>query len=88
MISRFRSASPISSEICRPLTHCKSIGTLGEYWRTKVKGRDATLDETAAFLCRAGTPLEVAAKAKELGLKWQMGGTRRKPKPSADDQHQ
>jgi hypothetical protein len=39
----------------------------------------ATLEETASLLCRAGTPLEVAAKAKELGLKWQMGGMRRKP---------
>ncbi len=28
----------------------------------------ASLEETAAFLCRAGTPVEVAAKAKELGL--------------------
>ena len=44
----------------------------------------ATLEETAAFLCRAGTPMDVAAKAKELGLKWQMGGVRRKPEPSAD----
>jgi hypothetical protein len=41
----------------------------------------ATLEETAAFLCRAGTPIDVAAKAKELGLKWQMGGVRRKPRP-------
>jgi hypothetical protein len=46
----------------------------------------ATLEETAAFLCRSGTPMDVAAKAKELGLKWQMGGTRRKPKPSDDQQ--
>jgi hypothetical protein len=37
------------------------------------------LQETASFLCRAGTPLDVAAKAKELGLEWQKGGTRRKP---------
>jgi hypothetical protein len=44
----------------------------------------ASLEETAAFLCRAGTPFEVAAKARELGLKWQTGGVRRKPK--ADDQ--
>jgi hypothetical protein len=27
-----------------------------------------SLDETASFLCRAGAPDEVAAKAKELGL--------------------
>jgi hypothetical protein len=50
----------------------------------------ASLEETAAFLCRAGTPLEVAAKAKELGLKWQAGGTRRKPdkwaKPTEDEE--
>jgi hypothetical protein len=39
----------------------------------------ASLDETAAFLCRAGTPFEVATKAKALGLKWQTGGSRRKP---------
>jgi hypothetical protein len=39
----------------------------------------ASLEETAAFLCRAGTPFEVAAKAKELGLKWQAGGKPRKP---------
>jgi hypothetical protein len=44
----------------------------------------ASLEETAAFLCRAGTPFEVAAKARELRLKWQTGGVRRKPK--ADDQ--
>jgi hypothetical protein len=51
----------------------------------------ASLEETAAFLCRAGTPFEVAAKAKELGLKWQAGGTRRKPdkwpaKPTEDEE--
>jgi hypothetical protein len=40
-----------------------------------------SLEETAEFLCRAGTPMDVAAKAKELDLKWQMGGTKRKPKP-------
>jgi putative tryptophan/tyrosine transport system substrate-binding protein len=28
----------------------------------------ASLEETAAFHCRAGTPFEVAAKAKELGF--------------------
>jgi hypothetical protein len=39
----------------------------------------ATLEETAKFRCRAGSPMDVAAKAKELGLKWQMGGTRGKP---------
>ena len=39
----------------------------------------ASLSETASFLCRAGTEFEVAAKAEELGLKWQMGGRRRKP---------
>jgi hypothetical protein len=44
----------------------------------------ASLEETAAFLCRAGTPFEVAAKARELRLKWQTGGVRRNPK--ADDQ--
>jgi hypothetical protein len=46
----------------------------------------ATLEETGAFLCRAGTLLEVAAKAKELGLRWQTGGSPRKPKPPADQQ--
>jgi hypothetical protein len=40
----------------------------------------ATFEETAEFLCRAGTWEDVAAKAKELGLKWQMGGRRRKAK--------
>ena len=40
----------------------------------------ATLEETAGFLCRSGDPLAVAKKAKELGLKWQRGGVRRKPK--------
>ena len=39
----------------------------------------ASLSETASFLCRAGTEFDVAAKAEELGLKWQMGGRRRKP---------
>jgi hypothetical protein len=42
----------------------------------------ATIEETAEFLCRARTWKDVAAKAKELGLKWQMGGRRRKPKGS------
>jgi len=50
----------------------------------------ASLEETAAFPCRAGTPFEVAAKAEELGLKWQVGGTRRKPdkwaKPTEDEE--
>jgi hypothetical protein len=40
----------------------------------------ATLEETAMFLCRSGEPFAVAKKAKELGLKWQQGGRRRKPK--------
>jgi hypothetical protein len=44
----------------------------------------STLEETAAFLCRAGTPFEVARKAKELGLHWQKGGQKRKGRaPSA-----
>ena len=38
----------------------------------------ATLEEGASFLCRAGTSLEVAEKAKELGLSWQTGGRKRK----------
>ncbi len=38
----------------------------------------ATLEGAASFLCRAGTPLEVARKAKELGLRWQKGGRKRK----------
>jgi len=40
----------------------------------------ATLKATADFLCRSGDPLAVAKKAKELGLRWQQGGVRRKPK--------
>jgi hypothetical protein len=40
----------------------------------------ATLPEAAMFLCRSGAPLEVAKRAKELSLKWQQGGVRRKPK--------
>jgi hypothetical protein len=43
-----------------------------------------SLEETAAFLCRGGTLFEVAAKAKELGLRWQTGGVPRKPKPPGD----
>jgi hypothetical protein len=39
-----------------------------------------SLQETAQFLCRSGTELDVAAKAKALGLKWQSGGHRRKLK--------
>ena len=39
----------------------------------------ASLSEAASFLCRAGTEFGVAAKAEELGLKWQMGGRPRKP---------
>jgi hypothetical protein len=39
-----------------------------------------TLPNTAMFLCRSGTPFEVAERAKKLGLKWQRGGVRRKPK--------
>jgi hypothetical protein len=39
-----------------------------------------TLEEAAGFLCRSGDPLAVAKKAKELGLTWQRGGVRRKPK--------
>jgi hypothetical protein len=38
-----------------------------------------TLEQPASFLCRAGTAFDVARKAKELGLKWQRGGVRRKP---------
>jgi hypothetical protein len=38
----------------------------------------ATLEETASFLCRARTPLEVVHEAKELGLPWQRGGVKRK----------
>jgi hypothetical protein len=30
------------------------------------------LAETARFLCRSGTPDDVARKATELGLKWQQ----------------
>jgi hypothetical protein len=33
----------------------------------------SSLQEAAEFLCRSGTPLDVAAKAKELGLRWQTG---------------
>jgi hypothetical protein len=40
----------------------------------------ATLKETADFLCRSGDPLAVAKKAKEVRLKWQQGGQRRKAK--------
>jgi hypothetical protein len=29
-----------------------------------------SLEEVAEFLCRSGTPLDVDAKAKELGLTW------------------
>ena len=50
----------------------------GAPWSETAHG--VSLEETASFLCRAGAPFEVAAKAKELGLKWQMGGKRRKPK--------
>jgi hypothetical protein len=32
-----------------------------------------SLEETSEFLCRSGTPFDVAAKAKELGLTWQPG---------------
>ena len=35
----------------------------------------ATLEETAEFLYRSGTWKEVVAKAKELGLTWQEGGS-------------
>ena len=41
----------------------------------------ADLEQTATFLCRAGTPDDVARKAAELGLKWQ----RRASKGSIDD---
>jgi hypothetical protein len=37
-----------------------------------------SLEEVAEFLCRSGTPLDVDAKAKELGLTWQTGGMPRK----------
>jgi hypothetical protein len=36
-----------------------------------------SLDETASFLCRSGTPDEVARKAAELGLKWGQGRGRK-----------
>jgi ribosomal protein L13E len=39
--------------------------------------RGFTLEETAAFLCRAGTPLDVARRAKELGLTWHQRGRQR-----------
>jgi hypothetical protein len=32
-----------------------------------------SLEEAAEFLCRSGTPLDVAAKARELCLTWQTG---------------
>jgi hypothetical protein len=71
----------------RPSEFVSSVTVLaGAHWSASdledLKGHvahGASLEETAAFLCRAGTPFEVAAKAKELGLKWQAGGTRRKP---------
>ena len=34
----------------------------------------ASLEETATFLCRSGTPFEIARKAKELGLTWKRTG--------------
>lgn len=37
-----------------------------------------TLEETAEYRCRSGSPEDVAAKAKELGLEWRARG-RRKP---------
>ena len=37
----------------------------------------AGLDETASFLCRSGTPDEVARKAAELGLKWREAADRK-----------
>jgi hypothetical protein len=37
----------------------------------------SSLQEVAELLCRSGTPLDVAAKAKELGLTWQRGGMKR-----------
>jgi hypothetical protein len=41
--------------------------------------KDSDFQEVAEFLCRSGTPLDVAAKAKEeLGLTWQAGGMPRK----------
>ena len=40
----------------------------------------ASLGETSAFLCRSDA-FEVARKAKELGVTWQRGGPKRKPKP-------
>jgi hypothetical protein len=39
--------------------------------------RGAGPEETATFLCRSGAPLQVAQKAKELGLKWRDGRPRR-----------
>jgi hypothetical protein len=39
----------------------------------------ATLEETASFLCRLDTAFDVAEKAKDLGLRWQRGGVRRRP---------
>lgn len=38
----------------------------------------SSLQEVAEFLCRSGTALDVAAKAKELGLTWQTDDRRRK----------
>jgi len=40
----------------------------------------ATLEETASFLCRAGTHEDVAKRQKRLSLKWQTGGHKRTPK--------
>jgi hypothetical protein len=37
----------------------------------------SSLQEVAEFLCRSGTPGDVAAKANELGLTWQRGGMKR-----------
>jgi hypothetical protein len=40
----------------------------------------SSLEEVAEFLCRSDTPLDVAAKAKELGLTWQTGDSDRELK--------
>ena len=47
--------------------------------RASVAAGDS-LPNAAMFLCRSGTALEVAKRAKKLGLRWQRGGVRRKPK--------
>jgi len=38
----------------------------------------SSLEETATLLCRSGALFEVACKAGELGLKWQLRSPRQK----------